>query len=513
MLKNCMKLLLILMPLIFLSIISGEAKSTLTGSIELGYEYIDIDNPLNNTSYNRGSTHNFRFLTTDKINSYNFSGIGNLTYNKDKSSKKFLIETLRLEFANDRQSFLFGQYYPQFSELTINNQKMEGININLFRKHFDVNIFGGISNQYEKITELNSTPKYQQYLYGIKTDYKLGIHKIYITAFQAQEDKSSIDTGIPSLGPIKNNLIALGFTGIIPNEKGKFKFEYSATELDDDRKDSIVEKTNDWGILTSLDYNLLKNLRTTLQYKNFGNGYYTTGNQSLNSSAVGYNGILFQYEYALEKTMFSGYYENYFEESFDTSGIKTKYWIFDNSIKQRINDNNEITFSSYLKDTKKEDGTNDKFKYTGKISYSKKLKTAKISGNINYSKTDDKTISNADSKVKGFSINYSDKYFKNKMYFSTFIMANNTTGDINFFMINTNINHKLIPNKFLITANLGYQLNSNPTELTRTYTNKLNFKYYLSFEKTIEFELKNDRKFAVSGYNVWDTVLKYAMIF
>jgi len=508
--------------IIFLIILFFADKSlqslNLTGSNEFGITYIDIDKPLNNTAYNRGPAYNYRFMMTGKISDYDFSGIGNLLYTQKKDYKKFEFETLRLEFIKPTHSMIFGQVYPQFSELTLNNQKIEGANLKIFRNKWNIEFFGGLSNQYEKLSTLNQTAEYTQYLNGLKTDYIANSDlKISATVFYAEDDKSSIDTGTPILGPIKNRVYAITTAINSTDKKGNLIIDLARSEYDKDKKDASVLLKKDKSILTVFKYDFLENLRTSLQYKRIGKDYYTAGNPSLNSSETGYKGFFGQYEYALTNTLFSGYAEVYSEDSFDTSGIKTDYWIWDNNIKQTIDDNNEVALGTYFKSSEKEDNSIDSLKGTVKLIYTKKINKARLSTNINYSKTDDKTLSNSDSKVKGISTTYSNRFLNNNLFLSAFVLANKTemtTGDLKFFMANLNLNHKLMPNKLLATANFGFQLNSAATELTRTYTNNINFKYYFSYEKTMDLELKNDRKFGgETTYNVWCSNIRYTFIF
>ena len=494
-----------------------KSKIQLSGSYEFGLEYVDIDKAINNTSYNRLTTSLFKLLSTGRTGDYNFTGIISLKINDHKPQRKLEFETLRLEFSKPEINYLFGHFYPQYSELTINNQKMQGLKIDITKKKYSVNIFSGISNDYDRITIYNQTPKYLQYLYGLRYNFMVTPENtLSFTIFEARDDRNSIDTGTPTLGPIRNTIMHLGYYIPLKNDKGKITLETGKSLFDKDINNDTNRYRNE-SLLTNVQYNFLPNLRTVFQYKYYGKKYYTAGNPSLNSSEIGYDGMLFQYEYSLTSYLFKGYSEIYKEYSYDTSGNNTKYFIYDNSLKYSINANEEITLSTYFKDSANYYGTNDKFKSTYKVIYSLKKKNARITTNLNYSETNDRSITNSDSKIKGFTLNYSDKYLKGKINFSSLLMGNITslvTGDIKFLMSNASIYSRLIPGKLNLSANLGYQLSSTSTELTRIYTNKCNLKYYLSYEKSLELETKNDRKFGgVSTYNVWDTFLKYAIVF
>jgi len=497
-----------------------KIKNQLSGSMEFGIEYIDIDYYLNNTSYSRGQTYNYRFMSAGNLFGYTFSGLGNFQYNHLKQQKSFYIESLRLEFAKPYHSFLIGHFFPQYSELTLFNQKLEGLNFKLEKYDlFKITGFGGISNEYEKITDVNSTAEYQQYLYGARVDFDNNIGNLYISSFRAIDDAASIDTGTPVLGPIENLVSTIGYNLNLFDSRQKFNFEYSRSKLDKNRKQDDIQTKKDFGVLSNIESIWSNVFKTNIVYKSFGKNYYSAGNTALNASEIGYRGFTANYEYnPLDKLNITGFLENYYEDGFETSTTKTKHKIWDNTIKHKLNEANELSLNTYWKDTYKEDATVDKLKTSVKVSYTKKINTAKIGGNISYSKTDDKTLANSDTKVKGFSLNFADKYFNKKLFLSAICMTNRTemsTGFLNFFMTNINLNAQIKPAKLLASANLSYQLNSGSTsELSRIYTNKATLKYYLTLEKSLEFELKNDRKFADTGiYNVWLSSVKYNMIF
>lgn len=496
-----------------------KTPTKITGSVFTEYEYVDIDNYLNNTSYDRGPTYRFGFVGLGNIGNTKFSGLMIASYNNIKAQKKVEFESLRFIFSKENRSLLIGQYYPQYSEFTMSNQKIEGIKFTVSDKIADNELthefFAGISNQYEKITDFNTTSEYQQYMYGSRLQYIYKKDNIFnFTIFKAMDDKDSIDTGTPTFGLINNDVLGFEYIKYFPKEKGSMTLEYSKTSLD---RNINFGKLRDEGIKYLIDYNFKKNLITSLQYKKFGKNYYSAGNTSLNSSEVGYNGILLNYGYEFDKGSCQGFLEGYSEYGADTSEINTDYKIFNNILNYKLSSRDRITFTTYFKETEKEDKTIDKFKTSFKLGYSMRIKKRRIGIKTDYSKTEDKILSNSDVITKGFSLTYNDRFFKNRLSLSSFLLGSITSlssGNTKFYMANTNFNATLIPRKLVMLSALNFKLNISTSETTRTYTNKFEFKYYLTLRQSLKLILKNDRKIGgTTEYNVNDIFLNSTFLF
>jgi len=479
-----------------------SSKSQISGSVFTEIEYVSIDNSGNNVKYDKDTPFKTGYVASGNLSKTQFSGIMVNSYNDRRQQKKLQFESLRFEFTDPDKKYIIGQYYPQYSDYTLSNNKIEGAQFIYFSEKYNGEFFAGVSNQYEKITDKNSTPEFQQYIYGLRTSVEfIKQHRFNLTMFGANDDKNSLDTGTPFMGPIDNYVYSAEYVTKALGNNSAFSLEYSNSILKNDGDSFYYNNSNvsDYALKTEMTYNLTSNARTKLQYKKFGNNYYTAGNPYLNSNYTGYDGFILDYEYSVDKYNFQGYFEIYDELEPDTNKLKSSYWIYNNTSNFQINDNENIAFTAYLKKSDSEDGYMKKFKTSLKLAYSRRVNrgAGKLIVSGNYSNTADKTGDDGDMNSKSISLTYNDKFLSDQIAVSSYLLGSKSEyydGSNRFYMANTDFNFTLFPKKLLMLVSLGYKYNKIYDVSERSFNNKFEFKYYISTKNSLRLTYKNDRQ-------------------
>lgn len=492
-----------------------------TGSYSLEFLHNDITNRENIFSYDRGLTAKYNLVFFKEESDYQVSGMQNLFYNKAKPIRKLDFESLRYEISRKKDNLIIGDNYPNYSEFTISNTRLRGLNYRMNKEGSAIELFASSSNAAEQPDRYYPTAEYEQYIMGFKIDVDANIdivksNKINFIFFHSEDDPSSIDTGTPSTGPIKNSVFSFQDASQI-TDKINVQLEIAKSIYDNNKRldSDYISHCNAY----NFDFNYLcqENMNLKFNFKNYQKDFYTAGNSTLNSSFLGYKGGKIDFEYLLDKYSIQSNLEMYSEESQD-SNIETDYNIFSLITKYNLNPIRALTFDYNFRITKKDDLTVNTNRNKIKVSLNDKLGNANFSLSMDYAKTNDRTFLNISNlKTYGASFSLSNRVNSKNLFYNIYLLWNNNESPYKttkFYLANLNTNFDLIPQKLKLLLNNNFKLNDSGIDKAKTFTNEANFYYYIDFKNSLKLLLKNERQVdSESDYNVKSISLNFTKLF